>query len=132
VRPAQPPPPTPTIPTLYLEYAGNRVPAGETFYRWRSSAYNGSGGGASAPVAALIVPHGANVNIVVNYPTPPAVLWVAELDGNGIPRATAALTPGASATPYEPVTSGRYRLQVTAEWTYESYVTGIFDLDVQP
>jgi hypothetical protein len=60
------------------------------------------------------------------------VLWVAELDSAGAPRVTGVLTPTAAATAYTPVTTGPFQLRVTAEWTYRNYVTGLFQLSVQP
>lgn len=134
VRPAQPgPAPTPVLPTIALEYAGGQALPMELTYAWRTA--NAAQSGGSAPASAsppLSIPAGDNLEIVIVGSTWPAVLWVAELDGNGVPHNTAALTPNSDRTAYAPVAAGRYRLQVLAEWTYQNTLTALFEIDVRP
>lgn len=132
VQPARPAPgnalPTPFLPALYVEHGGQRASTVEQFYTWNS----GSGISATSGTTPLAVPLGEGLDIVVNFNSPPAVLWVAELDGNGVPRAASVLTPTAMTAVYTPTVSGQYRLQITAEWTYQNTVTNLFPLDVRP
>lgn len=136
VRPARPAPgnapPTPVVPALYIEYAGNRAMAEESAYRWRTGNVDSAGSSQPGGATPLALPLGDGLNIVVNFNPPPAVLWVAELDGNGVPRAASVLTPTAMTTVYTPTVGGRYRLRVTAEWTDKNTVTGLFPLEVRP
>lgn len=128
-------PPTPVIPQIRLEYAGNSVTGTESFYTWHTGNMSMSGGGGVAPGSAnapLTAPAGASLNIVVGPSAPPAALWVAELDSAGAPIKTAAFTPPSNVTAYTLTTSGKYKLQVMAEWTYQQQVTYIFELDVTP
>jgi len=137
VPPGGPPnaPPTPVIPQIQLEYGGTSVTGVESYYNWQTNNMSMSGGGGVAPGSAntrLTVPAGHSVNIVISLAPPPAVLWVAELDSQGAPTKTAALTPASPMTPYPLTLPGNYKLQVMAEWTYQQQVTYIFDLDVTP
>ncbi len=133
VRPAQPgPAPTPVLPTITLEYAGSQALPVELTYTWRSANASQSGGAAGSASPPLSVPAGDEVEIVITGAAWPAALWVAELDGNGVPHNAAALTPTSDRTAYAPVAAGRYRLQVLAEWTYQNTLTALFEIDVQP
>jgi hypothetical protein len=125
--------PTPTLPTIELEYAGTQVAGTQTFFNWRSSSggYSGSSGVAPGTTPALSLPSGASLNIVVTLSTP-ATLWVVELDGHGVPANSTTLTPTSNVTPYTPSRSGAYQLQVTAQWAVENLVMTLFALNVTP
>lgn len=127
-------PPTPAIPQIRLEYGGILQASRETFYVWNLSTSSALGSGAVAPGSnpPLVIPAGASVNIVIAPGAPPAVVWVAELDASGVPSHAVALSPASNAVPFTVTHTGRYALQVTAEWTYQNQVTALFDLDVQP
>jgi hypothetical protein len=127
--------PTPQIPLIQLQYGGQSVIGIQHFYQWNTPNLSASGGGGLPPPGSstrLSLPLGSELDILISPSSPPAALWVAELDGSGIPTQTTVLTPTSNVTPYKPSTSGKYRLQVTAEWTYENFVTYIFELEVQP
>ncbi len=125
--------PTPVIPQIRLSYNGATFTAEESYYAW--SLPNGSSQGSSGVPPGqtpLRAPVGAVVEIVIGPGAPPAAVWVAELDANGAPTQPSLLASPATVTPYTLTTTGQFKLQVTAEWTYQNRVTSIFDLDVQP
>jgi hypothetical protein len=130
------PPPTPVLPIMRLEYAGSAMTGVQQNFSWvtGNSSVAGSGRGSWPPYLpdTLTVPARAGVDIVVGYSTPPAALWVVELDSTGVPQASTALTPTSTAVSYTVTTSGGVFLQVMAQWTYQNYVTYMFSLDVKP
>lgn len=127
-------PPTPQVPEIHLEYAGSSVSGVDSYFNWKTSNSSFGGGGirTGTPGGTLTLLAGASLDIVVTLASPPAVLWVAELDGHGVPAKSTALTPTSNTTAYTPSTTGKYKLQVTAEWTYQNYVTYLFELDARP
>ena len=129
------PPPTPTIPQIFLEHSGARTSSVENFFNWQdqNSALTGSGGTAPGqPGLRLSLPAGSTVHITINQSSLPAALWVLELDSAGEPMHATSLTPTAALTPYTLLAPpGLLKLQVTAEWTYLKQVTHIFELDVK-
>jgi hypothetical protein len=127
-RAGPPAPPTPAVPQIELEYGGVSVAGAQTSYLWQS----GVGSSSSASPSALTLPAGAALNIVVRYASPPAALWVLELDAGQAPRSAVSLIPIASVTAYAPTMSGAYSLQVIAEWTAQAMVTTVFALNVLP
>jgi hypothetical protein len=91
------------------------------------------GGAPFAPNSApnvLRLKTGESVEIVVRAPTLPAVLWISELDANGLPMATAMLTPTVASTTYTPQSTGAFQLKVTADWAYPTSATFVFDLEI--
>jgi hypothetical protein len=133
--PAGPPPgipPTPVVPAVYLEYAGTRVTSLESSWDWRTSSGSSGVNAPSSPGTLLSVPAGSSIDIRVAYAAWPAVLWVAELNGSGVPTAASAFMPTSNAVSYTVTTTGRYRLQVMAEWSYQEVVTHVFELEVIP
>jgi len=136
VPPRGGPPPTPVLPILRLEYAGSAVSGGQQSFSWAtgSSGMWVSGSGPWPPHLreTLAVPAGASVDIVVGHSSPPAAIWVVELDSAGIPKASTALTPTSSTVSYTLSTSGSLVLQVMAQWTYQNYVVYLFSLEVGP
>jgi hypothetical protein len=121
----------PPIPTLELEYQGNRVPGAQTFFTWQTShgTFNGHGGG--LPVT-LSVPVGASLNVIVNHPSPPAMLWITELDSAGVPVTSTPFDLVSTPMAYTPSQSGLFQLQVTAQWAAQNIVMYTFHLNVQP
>lgn len=103
--------PAPPAPEIFLEHNGAQFAPN------------------SAP-NVLKLKTGESVAIVVRAPTLPAVLWISELDANGLPLATAMLTPTTVSTAYTPHSTGPFRLKVTADWAYPTSVTNVFDVEV--
>jgi hypothetical protein len=123
------------VPTIQLEYAGVRVSSLESSWNWSTSnaSYSGSGMNASgSPGTRLSLPAGSSIDILVAHSSPPAVLWVAELNGSGAPITAQALAPTSNTTPYTITATGSYKLQVMAEWSYQNLVSHIFELAVTP
>lgn len=127
-------PPTPSVPEIHLEYAGGRVTGVDSYFTWKTgnSSFGGGGVQTGTPGGTLTLQTGASLDIVITHSAPPAALWIAELDPGGVPVKSAALTPASNVNAYTPGTTGKYKLQVTAEWTYQNYVTYVFELDVRP
>ena len=127
-------PPTPSVPEIHLEYAGSQVTGVDSYFNWKTgnSSFGGGGAQTGTPGGTLTLQTGASFDIVITHSAPPAALWVAELDNGGVPVHSIALTRVSSATAYTPSATGKYKLQVTAEWTYQNYVTSIFEMDVRP
>jgi hypothetical protein len=124
-------------PTIHLEYSGSQVAGVEGNFSWHTanSASSGSSWGGTWPPnfpGTLTAPVGQNVDIVVSYGQHPAALWVAELNGRGGLTSSTALTPISNVTAYPLSNTGRYTLMVTAQWSYQDYVTYYFALEVQP
>jgi hypothetical protein len=136
-QPGGPPPgipPTPGIPQIHLEHSGTSLTGAQSFYTWAANNGSSMGGGSAPglPGTVLTLPAGSTVNVVVTLASPPAALWILELDSNGTPTKSSALTPAANVIPYTlAAPSGSLKLQVTAEWTYQNQVTYVFDLDVK-
>lgn len=103
--------PTPPAPVIFLEYGGAQF------------AHN------FAP-NVLKLKTGESVAIVVRAPALPAVLWISELDANGLPVATAVLTPTAASTTYTPQSTGHLQLKIIADWAYPTSATNVFDIEV--
>jgi len=123
-------------PMIHLEYTGSQVAGVDGNFGWHTanSGSSGSGWGGTWPPnfpGTLTATVGRSVDIVVNYGQPAAALWVAELNGRGIPSSSVALTPTSNVTAYPLSNAGRYTLMVTAQWSYQDYVTYYFALDVQ-
>jgi len=130
-------PPQAQAPTIHLEYSGGQVAGVEGNFSWHTanSASSGSSWGGTWPPnfpGALTVPVGQSVDIVVSYGQHPAALWVAELNGRGDLTSSTALTSTSNVTAYPLSSTGRYALMVTAQWSYQDYVTYYFSLEVQP
>lgn len=124
-------------PVIYLEYAGSRFTGVEGNFGWHTakSSSSGSGWGGMWPPnfpVTLTAQVGRSVDIVVSQGQPAAALWVAELNSRGIPTSSAALTSTSNVTAYPLSNDGRYTLMVTAQWSYQDYVTYYFALEVQP
>ncbi len=129
-------PPTPVLPILRLEYAGNAMAGERQSFNWTSggSGMGGSSSGSWPPhlPGTLTVPAGTNIDIVVSHSTPPAAMWVVEIDSAGVPTSSTALAPTTTAIPYTLSTGGSIVLQVMAQWTYQNYVTYLFAVEVKP
>jgi len=133
-----PPPSQPAqaqAPTIHLEYAGSQVAGVEGSFSWHTTNFASSGsnwGGIWPPnfPGTLTAPIGQSVDIVVSYGQHPAALWVAELNGRGNLTSSTALTPASNVIAYPLSNPGRYALMVTAQWSYQDYVTYYFSLEV--
>jgi hypothetical protein len=135
-----PPPSQPVqaqAPTIHLEYLGSPVAGVEGNFSWHTanSGSSGSGWGGTWPPnfpGTLTVPVGQSIDIVVSYGQHPTALWVAELNGRGGLTSSTALMPASNVSTYSLSNTGRYALMVTAQWSYQDYVTYYFALEVQP
>ncbi len=127
-----------SIPTVHLESAGSVVQGLETVSQWVES--NGmSGSGGMTPLAnppafpgELDVKAGQNLEIVVTANSPVPSLVVTELDMLGVPTISSVLKPTIRATPYLPYAVGHFVLQVTAQHSWQQYMTYLFEVNVTP
>jgi len=103
--------PAPPAPEIFLEHSGTQFAPNQT-------------------QNILKLKTGESVEIIIRAPTLPAVLWISELDANGLPLATATLTPTAANTAYTPQSTGPLRLKIIADWAYPDSVTSVFDLEI--
>jgi len=124
-------------PVIHLEYSGSAVAGVEGNFNWHTANATSGGSGWSGAwppsfPGTLTAQVGRSVEMVVNYGQPAAALWVAELNAQGIPSSSLALTPTSNITAYPVSHAGRYTLMVTAQWSYQDNVTYYFALEVQP
>lgn len=103
--------PAPPAPEVFLEHGGTQFAPNQT-------------------QNVLKLKSGESVEIVIRAATLPAVLWISELDANGLPVATATLMPTAASTTYTPQSTGPLRLKIIADWAYPASMTSVFDLEI--
>ena len=75
---------------------------------------------------------GQPITAEVTLAQPPAMLWLTDLDGRGLPLASRVLTTTTASTPFTPMQSGRYTLLVEAVWAYDRRVSYLFAVSIQP
>jgi hypothetical protein len=128
----------PALPVIYLEFAGTTIHGlGSAYYWIASDGKSGSGAQNLVPnppnyPSKLVAQVGQTVDIVVTSATVPPAIVVAEIDAQGIPISSSAVKPSSSRTPYSLNLKGQYILQVTAQWSWQNYVTYLFEVDIAP
>jgi hypothetical protein len=137
VVPAAPPgSPGAQLPLIQLEYDGQRLAGLPGEYAWSAGRGYRTGSFAWSPAlsfpATLTSQAGQTITVVVSAAPPPVVVWVTELDKQGLPMASSVLTTTSNAIPYTLSVSGQYVLTVRAYWTYEKFMTYLFSMAVSP
>ena|SRR5271157_1586448 len=125
-----------SIPTVHLESGGLSVQGLETVSQWVD--INGtSGGGGCDPLenpptfpGVLDVQSGHSIEIIVTANSTVTALLVTELDMLGVPTVSSLLKPATSTTPYSPHAVGHFVLQVTAQQSWQQYMTYLFEVNV--
>ncbi len=75
---------------------------------------------------------GQPITVEVTSSQPPAVLWLTDLDGHGLPLASRVITATSANTLYTPAQSGRYTVLVKAMWANNQFVSALFSVAIQP
>jgi hypothetical protein len=136
--PGRPPgaPPTPSVPVIQIEYNGGVLRGVLANYEWSTPNYSGSGsnwGGRWPPPfpGTLGAPAGQSVDIVIGG-SAPATVTVSEINSQGVPVAATVFAPASSRIAYPLARTGRYGLQVVAQWAVGQQATYYFEVDVGP
>ena len=127
-----------SMPTIRIESSGSSVQGLESgMSSWVDA--NGMGGGGGAPPenpptfpGVLDVKAGESLEIVVTATSLVPALVVTELDMFGVPTVSSVLKPTTSTIPYSPNAVGHFVLQVTAQASWQQYVTYLFEVNVTP
>ena len=134
--PGPPGPPGAQLPLIQLQYGGQSVAGLPSEYNWITPNSYWSGGSTWAPnvpfPGTLAAPFGKAITVAVSFTSPPTVVWVTELDKQGLPTASRVLTTSSNLTAYTPSQSGQYVLMVKALWAREQYMTYLFSVAIQP